>query len=153
MTEDELGELQDELADLRAENERLQTEAADAQARIHELTNEAGTARAAVAEGEAARDVAEGALRAAVAELRRLALEAEPELPPELVAGETVEEVLRSLESARSTVARLKDSIERAQSAAEPARVPPGAPARRGADLASLSARDKIAEGLRRALP
>lgn len=84
---------------------------------------------------------------AAVARYREAALAAEPELPPELVAGQTVEEVDASLAGARRTVAAIR---QRLAEAAEPSTrgFPAGAPARLSGSLEGLSAAEKIARGL-----
>lgn len=150
MTDEELDALRDELEDLRAENDRLQAEAADVQARIRDLTDENAALRARSDTLEEANDAAEARLSAAAGELRRVALESNPDLPPEMVGGDTVDEVVRSIADASATVARLRERIEEERAAAEPARVPSGAPVRRGTGGGSLSPRDKIAEGLRR---
>jgi len=83
----------------------------------------------------------------AVARYREAALAAEPELPPELVAGQTVEEVDASLAAARRTVASIR---QRLAEEAEPSTrgFPAGAPARLGGSLEGLSAAEKIARGL-----
>ncbi|MBI2918866.1 MAG: hypothetical protein HYY01_12860 [Chloroflexi bacterium] len=78
----------------------------------------------------------------------RLALLARfPELPEELVAGDTVEAVDASLTAARGIVERVRVQLE-ARAAAE--RVPAGAPARSMADVGGLSPGEKIAYALSR---
>ena len=62
-----------------------------------------------------------------------------------MVAGATPQEVAAALATAKATVAQVRQRLA-AQAATE--RVPAGAPARRGVDPASLSARDEIAHGL-----
>ncbi|MFN8584339.1 MAG: hypothetical protein U0446_03295 [Dehalococcoidia bacterium] len=85
----------------------------------------------------------------AVARYRDAALAAEPELPPELVSGQTVEEVDASLAAARSTVASIRQRLsEGAESSMRG--FPAGAPARLGGSTEGLSAAEKIARGLER---
>ena len=86
-------------------------------------------------------------LAAAVASYRTRVLAAEPELPEELVKGDTVAEIDASLAAARALVARVKSQLE-AQAAA--GRVPTGAPPRAAPDLSALSPREKIAYALTR---
>ncbi len=86
-------------------------------------------------------------LRLAAAKYREAVLSASPELPPDLVAGDSVEEVDRSLVAARKTVDAVRRQLA-GQAAAE--RVPAGAPARSGPDLSALSPREKIALALSR---
>ncbi|MEZ4553738.1 MAG: hypothetical protein AB7L91_03105 [Dehalococcoidia bacterium] len=83
----------------------------------------------------------------AVARYREAALAAEPELPPELVGGETVEAVDASLAAARRTVASIR---QRLAEEAEPSTrgFPAGAPARLGVGSEGLTAAEKIARGL-----
>ena len=64
-----------------------------------------------------------------------------PELPEELVQGSTIEELDRSVESARKIVEKVASRI----GARSPeTRVPSGAPVRRPADVSGLSPREKI---------
>jgi len=103
-------------------------------------------ARADGEPSEAARVTAlEAQLAEAAALYRDLALAAHPEVPAEMVAGVTPQEVAAALVTATATVAQVRQRLA-AQAATE--RVPAGAPARRGVDPASLTARDKIAYGL-----
>ena len=106
----------------------------------------AETAAAVGNQSQAARVTAlEAQLAEAAALYRDLALAAHPEVPAEMVAGVTPQEVATALVTATATVAQVRQRLA-AQAATE--RVPAGAPARRGVDPASLTARDKIAYGL-----
>lgn len=64
-----------------------------------------------------------------------------PELPEELISGNTIEELDNAMESAKKIVEKVASRIG-ARTPEE--RVPSGAPARREADLSGLSAREKI---------
>ena len=70
-----------------------------------------------------------------------------PEVPEELVSGETVEEIEAALARARNLVEKVRRQVE---AEAASARVPAGAPARTGADLTTLSPAEKIAYALKR---
>ena len=70
-----------------------------------------------------------------------------PELPEELIQGQTVEELDQSLASAKRIVEKVASRLE-AQATVD--RVPSGAPARRSADLTALSAREKILYALQK---
>ncbi len=157
MSDEEL-ELQDEVAAARAETERLQVAAADREARAAHFEAQVADLRERLAQAQEQAQTREQELieRARVLEAqvestaqryRGLALELSPELPAELVAGGTVEEIEASLERARETVAKVRGHIE---SEAQARRVPVGAPPRSGPDLSSLSAEEKIRLGLRR---
>lgn len=86
-------------------------------------------------------------LALAVAKYRTLLLASAPEVPQELVQGETVEAVDASFVAARKIVEGVRQRLE-AQRLQE--RVPAGAPERRGLDLSALSPKDKIARALGR---
>jgi hypothetical protein len=87
---------------------------------------------------------------AAVARYRDAALAAEPDLPPDLVTGATIEEVDASLAAARRTVAQIRERLaEESDSARSFARgFPTGAPARLALSTEGMSAAEKIARGL-----
>ena len=78
---------------------------------------------------------------------RSALLTSAPEVPEELIQGETVDELDQSLVSAKQIVEKIASQLE-AHVAAE--RVPSGAPPRRGADLSALSPREKILYALQR---
>ena len=70
---------------------------------------------------------------------------AHPEIPPDLIRGETVEELSASVESAKALVQRVRAAL---QSEKDAARVPAGAPVGSGPDPSGLSAREKISAGV-----
>ena len=152
MNDEELATVQEELAEARAELERLQVAAADREARAAHLESELAQARsdADAREGElvSAREQAQALdeqVRASAEQYRELALQHSPELPAELVAGGTVEEVEQSLQRARETVSKVRGHLE---SEAQAGRVPVGAPPRSEPDLSALSPEEKISFGL-----
>jgi len=159
VTDEEVAALEERLAEAGAEVERLQTMAADREARAVHLEEILTQAKAEVASRDeqlaalgdeltAARSETEGlraSLRSAAERYRQAVLASQSEVPPDLVSGETVEEVDRQLEAALRTVAQLKSHLE---SQAQAQRVPTGAPARRAPDVAALSPTEKISYGL-----
>jgi hypothetical protein len=90
---------------------------------------------------------AEAQGREAAIRYREVALAREPDLPADLVSGESVPEVEASLERARQTVAQVRQHLDQQ---AQTLRVPTGAPARSEPDFSELSAAEKIRLGLRR---
>ncbi len=64
-----------------------------------------------------------------------------PDLPEELISGNTIEELDNAMDSAKKIVEKVASRIG-ARTPEE--RIPSGAPARREADLSGLSAREKI---------
>ncbi len=66
---------------------------------------------------------------------------ANPDVPAELIAGDTIDAVNESLENARTLVDKVKQGIE---AEASRVKVPAGAPQRAPLDLSVLSPREKI---------
>ncbi len=86
-------------------------------------------------------------LASAVDKYRDALLSSAPEVPQELVQGQTIGELDVSMAQARQMVERIRNQIE-AQAASE--RVPAGAPLRSGPDVSALSPAEKIAYALGR---
>ncbi len=84
-------------------------------------------------------------LSSAAGKYRALILTGAPEVPEELVKGETPDEVEASFAAAREMVEKVRRQLE-AKAQAE--RVPAGAPARTPPDLGALSPSEKIAYAL-----
>lgn len=111
---------------------------------------ERGRLEAELASTEAALEAERSATRAALERYRAALLAAEPELPPDLVQGDTLEELEEALTSARGAVARIRDRLQaEGEDAPSVGGFPVGAPARGGAARAVLTAAEKIAAGLR----
>lgn len=83
------------------------------------------------------------ATRVLLDRVRELMLASEPAIAPELLAGETLEELEASFAAARETVRRVREAVQR-----EGPAVPAGAPGR--TPPAPLSAFEKIRAGLSR---
>jgi outer membrane protein TolC len=133
MAEEQLTEKAEAQAEPPAELEQLQTQLAQLE-----------TQRA---DYEAQVVALRGNLAQAVGKYRARLLAEAPEVPEELVRGDTPEEVEASFATARQVVERIKQRLE-TQVNAE--RVPAGAPARGLPDLSALSPAEKIAYGLAR---
>ncbi len=73
-------------------------------------------------------------------------LQREPELPADLIGGDSVAEVDASVARARQTVAQVRQHIEQQ---AQALRVPAGAPVRSGPDVSGLTPGEKIRLGMR----
>ena len=152
---------QDELALSDAEGEQLQDEAQAELAAIEAASAEAGDGepqaddeltrlRAELDEARGGLEAERVARHAAVARYREAVLAAEPALPPELVGGESLEEVDASVEAARRAVAQIRERLTQ-ESEEEAARgFPAGAPGRLGPGTDAMSSSDKIAFGLER---
>ncbi|MGH2585372.1 MAG: hypothetical protein ACRDJE_10710 [Dehalococcoidia bacterium] len=145
---EELDELREELVGARTEAARLAEEAAERAARAEQLAQEMGSLRQ---ELETARLETTQARASATEESRRLAerfrgvlLQTAPEVPPEMVQGDNVDELDRSLVAARQIVARVREQVQ-TQTAS---RVPAGSPVRSGVRMDSLSPAEKIRLGV-----
>jgi hypothetical protein len=76
----------------------------------------------------------------------RLALiDQNPDILPDLITGGSIEELDRSLTSAKDLTKRIREKLEQ-KTAAE--RIPSGAPARTPLDTSNLSSHEKIVYGL-----
>jgi chromosome segregation ATPase len=156
---EELAALQEQLADARAEVERLQRDAANAEARAQHavaesvgLRGELSASQEAIAATSAdaatlREQIEEAAQRAqsAAERYRDLVVRTEPALPAELIAGDSIDAVDASVDAARAVVGRVRSHIE---SQAQAGRVPAGAPPRSGPDLSSMTPEQKIRYGL-----
>jgi hypothetical protein len=81
-------------------------------------------------------------LGVAVAKYREYLLAQHQEIPPELVKGNTIEEINDSFIEAQKVVERVHQHLEES--------IPAGAPARSDTDISALSPKEKIKYGLRR---
>ena len=84
----------------------------------------------------------------AVQDYKKMAVGANPLVPPEAISGTTVEEVKESLDRALKLVASVQESMAKQAQAAS---VPAGAPARAGLDTSAMSTKEKINYGLEQA--
>jgi multidrug resistance efflux pump len=144
--------LQDRLAEAEALAATRAAEATDLRGQVGRLEAELAAIRESAGPNQAELDdlrarleKAEGRARDASSRYRDMLLQAEPDLPVDLVTGDTIAEIDGSVQQARATVARIRQRLEEQ---APTLRVPPGAPARAGPDLSSLSAAEKIRLGL-----
>jgi hypothetical protein len=139
------GGANDEEGQDNGESERLREGRA---ALVHDL--ESARERIVALDGEAAAlrqqlDDAASREQQAAARYRELMLRAEPSLPAEMIAGDSLDAIDASVVAARDVVGRVRSHIE-AQSAS--AQVPAGAPQRSVPDTSTLSPQQKIRYGL-----
>jgi len=93
--------------------------------------------------------VVKESLSGAVAKYRAALLATAPEIPAELIKGESIDQIDASLEQARGIVSKVRQQLE---ADAEANKVPTGAPERTPQDLSALSPAEKIAYALRKSL-
>ena len=153
--------LEEQLTSAQTDIERLQSQLAEAEAREGTRVAEAGELRRQLAEREeslATQGVELEDLRAAIVESRTAAreavqrvrhsiLEREPDLPHDLVSGDTVADLDAAVANARQTVAQVRQHLEQQ---AQSVRVPAGAPVRGTQDVSAMTAGEKIRAGLSR---
>ena len=119
----------------------------DSEGRSRELEAEVSRLHTTIEEQETELTNLREQVASAAKRYRSALLASAPEVPEELIQGETVAELDQSLVSAKQIVEKIASQLE-AHVAAE--RVPSGAPPRREADLSALSPREKILYALQR---
>ncbi len=158
--DEEVVMLEEQLAAAQADIERLQARLADSEALAVQRAEETAALQLQVSEqglalaqrgGEVDElSTALGGARAEVQQAaqsyRELVLQREPELPADLIGGDSVAEVDASVARARQTVAQVRQHIEQQ---AQALRVPAGAPVRSGPDVSGLTPGEKIRLGMR----
>jgi chromosome segregation ATPase len=151
--------LEEQLAAAQADIEQLQNRLAEAEAQAGRRAEESAELRRRLAErdsevtqrtGEIERlqgvvDATLAQVREAVQRYRDAVLAREPELPADLIAGDSIAAIDAALSRARETVAQVRQHIE---DQAQSLRVPSGAPPRGAPDLSDLTAAEKIRLGL-----
>lgn len=145
---DELGVSQEKIAELEGLIAQKDQELALRDARISELEqavasleSEINALKQALTESDDNLNKLNESLNQAVASYRTLVVQSNPEVPEELVTGDSVAAIADSLASARELVAKIRKGMEAEISLA---RVPIGAPERAAPDLSALSPREKI---------
>ena len=145
---DELKAAREELERLKQEKEALTRELESREATIAELEqalvskeSEIATMKQALAESDEKLNDMSNALAQAAASYKNLVVETNPEVPAELITGDTIEAVNESLENARALVDKVRQGMEAEVSRIK---VPAGAPQRAPLDLSVLSPREKI---------
>ncbi len=112
---------------------------------VTDLEGEVATLKQSNVESEQKLAEISSALSQAVVSYKARVIEFNPEVPVDLIAGETVEAVDSSLESAQSLVRRIQ---ERLKADIRMVKIPAGAPQRAPVDLSALSPREKIQFGI-----
>jgi len=140
-----LDQLKAQLEEERQAKAALEQGAAGKDAHIAELESALSEAKqegeAALAETARLKD----AEAATVGKYREALLTAHPDIPQDLIQGDSVSELFASVEKGKATVEAVKATIH-AEAAAT--RVPAGAPTRGAISLEGMSPRDKIAAGI-----
>lgn len=148
LPEDELGQTRARVTELEGIIAQRDQELASRDTRISELRqvtanleSEITTVKQAVAEADESLNKLGESFKQAVASYKTLVIQSNPDVPEELVTGESTEAITDSLTSAKELVSKIRKGMEAEISLA---RVPAGAPERTAPDLSALSPREKI---------
>jgi cell division septum initiation protein DivIVA len=145
---DELKELQAELVGARANVERLTEDVADREARVQTMVAEMESLRrgveAARAEAVQVRVTAEEEARRLTERYRAALLQSLPDVRPDLIRGESLDDLDRAAALAREMASWARDQAQTTAAA----RVPAGSPARAAQDIEALSPSEKIRLGI-----
>ncbi len=149
----ERGELGTQLQKEQQERQEFVAALTERDDRIDELTSLLAQARDEMVQKQEAADNSWMELTAlreakdeAVTACRDALRLAHPGLPPDLIRGETIEELAASVDGAKALVEQVRTALSAERDAA---RVPAGAPVNAGPEIDGLSSRDKIAAGMR----
>ncbi|MGD9895167.1 MAG: hypothetical protein AB7R89_26290 [Dehalococcoidia bacterium] len=145
---DELTELQAELVGARADVERLTEDVADREARVQTMVAEMESLRRGVevarAEAIQVRESAQEESRRLTERYRTVLLQALPDVPADLIRGESLDDLDRAAALAREMTSWARDQLQTAAAA----RIPAGSPTRGAPDFGSLSPAEKIRMGI-----
>ena len=122
---------------IKARDARL----SEAEARITGLEQTVADRDSELAKSDEALTEMKNSLAEAVSSYRALVVQANPDIPDELIAGDSIEAINQSLENARALISRVRQVLEEEVAKT---RVPSGAPQRAPPDLSALSPREKI---------
>ena len=133
-----LAEKDQRIAELQAEGEALRAERSNLQASLSEAKQGSEAAAAELTQVKEAKDQALvkylGAVRTA-----------NPAIPQDIIAGDTIEDIDASLAKATTIAESVRANLE---AQAKEAKVPAGAPTRGEISLEGLTPREKIAAGI-----
>ena len=113
----------------------------EAETRITGLEQTVADRDSELAKSDEALAEMKNSLAEAVSSYRALVVQANPDIPDELIAGDSIEAINQSLENARALISRVRQVLEEEVAKT---RVPSGAPQRVPPDLSALSPREKI---------
>ncbi len=123
-----------ELADKETRISKLEQAITERDAQIDKL-------KQSLAEAEEQQKQMDYSLARAVTSYKAMVTDAHPQLPAELICGETIEAINESLAKAKTLVSKVRQGLEAEMMST---RMPSGAPARTAPDLSALSPREKI---------
>lgn len=95
----------------------------------------------AVADSDERFKASNDSLAKALANYKAIVVQVNPEVPEELVTGDSIESINESLGKAKGMISRVRQGLE---AEIQAAKIPAGAPQRMPPDLSALSPREKI---------
>ena len=136
-----IAELESLIAQKDQELASRDTRVAELEQMVASLESEIATLKQAVAESNDTLNELNEDLGQTVASYKTLVIQSNPDVPEELITGDTIEAINNSLASAKELVSKVRKGVEAEISLV---RVPAGAPERTAPDLSALSPREKI---------
>jgi len=125
----------------REELEQARARVAELETLVAQKDEELAKANARIIELEQTVTETSNALSQAVTSYKALVVKSNPGVPEELITGDTIEAINRSLEDAQTLISRVRQGLEAEMAVTK---VPAGAPQRAPFDLSALSPREKI---------
>ena len=123
----------------------LENELTAAKAQVTELSGQITVLNENVVTKAKEIAAANEALGTAVASFKAAVITAHPEIPEELITGDTIPDITQSMAKAQTIVGKVNASL---QDKIKKSTIPAGAPPRGEPDLSSLSPREKIRYGI-----
>ena len=140
-TRGELERVKQEKGNLARELEARDTAIAELKQALASKDSEIVILKQTIVESEKKLAEINNTLAQAIASYKALVVRTNPEVPAELITGDTIEAIDQSREKARALVDQVRQGVE---AEIAKAKVPFGAPPRAPIDLSALSAREKI---------
>ena len=144
-SEARVAELESLLAQKDEEVSQANARISELEQTVASLESEVTTLKQSLLESEQKLAETSDALTQAVSSYKARVIEANPEIPADLIVGDTIEAIDNSLESAKSLISKVREGLE---SEIKMVRIPAGAPPRVPIDLSALSPREKIQYGI-----
>jgi hypothetical protein len=147
MTEEEIKELQEKVTRLQEESEKLNNDLAVRNGVLADMEKTNTAKEAAIVVLRQSETGLKEHLKKAIAGYRMLATKTNPDIPAEMITGDTIEAIDSAVESAWTLVNKVKERVEKDRSRDH---VPVGAPPRTAPDLSAMTPREKIQWGITR---
>ena len=152
MVDDELNQNQDPVPEGEESEENEASRVSELESLIAQKDEELAKANSRITELEQAVtesvekfETTSNSLAEALTNYKAMVIQANPEVPEELISGDSIESINESLGTAKAMVSQVRQGLEVEIQAAK---IPVGAPQRTPTDLSALSPREKIQYGI-----